>query len=414
MAAAIQPVRGTHDLIGDDLRRHRHVVDTARRVAETYGYAEWQTPIFEHTEVFSRAIGETTDVVSKEMYTFPDRGGEGLTLRPEGTAGICRALITNGLTQSLPQRVFYAGPVFRYERPQKGRYRQFHQIGAELLGPAEPLADAETIACGADILQALGIASRVTVEINTLGDAASRADWRSALVDYFRSRADALSPESRDRLERNPLRIVDSKDERDRALLREAPTIAPFLNEASRTHWDATRRHLDTLRVRFVENPNIVRGLDYYSHTAFEFTTTELGAQGTVLAGGRYDGLVAALGGPPVPAIGWAAGIERLALLLETAPASPTPIAVIPLGDDAEPAALTVLQSLRHAGLAAEISYRGNAKRRFERAARINAHALVVIGGEELARGTASVRASGTQTEMRLEEVAAHLAAASR
>ena len=407
--AAIQPVRGTHDLLGDDLRRHRHVVDTARRVAETYGYAEWQTPIFEHTEVFSRAIGETTDVVSKEMYSFPDRGGESLTLRPEGTAGICRALLTNGLAQSLPQRAFYAGPVFRYERPQKGRYRQFHQIGVELLGPAEPLADAETIACGWDILAGLGIGPRVTVEVNTLGDAASRADWRTALVDYFRAHADALSPESRDRLERNPLRIVDSKDERDRALLCDAPTIAPFLNDASRAHWDSTRRHLDALGVPFTVNPNIVRGLDYYSHTAFEFTTTELGAQGTVLAGGRYDGLVAALGGPAVPAIGWAAGIERLALLLEAAPAAPTPVAVIPLGDDTEPAALAVLQSLRRAGLAAEMSYRGNAKRRFERARGIDARAVVVIGSEELGRGVASVRVGGTQNDVPFGLVAEHL-----
>ena len=406
--AAIQPVRGTHDLIGDDFRRHRHVVDTARRITETYGYSEWQTPIFEHTEVFSRAIGETTDVVAKEMYTFPDRGGESLTLRPEGTAGICRALITNGLTQSLPQRVFYAGPVFRYERPQKGRYRQFHQIGVELLGPAEPLADAETIACGWHILTALGIARNVTVEINTLGDATSRADWRATLIDYFRSRADSLSPESRDRLERNPLRIVDSKDPRDRALLRDAPTITPFLNDTSRTHWDATRRHLATLNIPFEENPNIVRGLDYYSHTAFEFTTTALGAQGTVLAGGRYDGLVAELGGPQVPAIGWAAGIERLALLLETGPASPTPIAVIPLSDAAEPAAVAVLQSLRHAGHAAEIAYRGNPKRRFERAAKTGAHAQIVIGDDELARGVASVRVKTDQQDIPLGDIAAH------
>lgn len=412
MAATIQPVRGTHDLIGEDLRRHRHVIETARRVAATYGFGEWQTPIFEHTEVFARSLGETTDVVSKEMYTFADRGGESLTLRPEGTASVCRALVSNGLTQSLPQRVFYAGPVFRYERPQKGRYRQFHQIGAELIGPAEPLADAEIIACGHDVLAALGLAGRVVVEINTLGDAESRSAWREALVAHFRAHADALSEESRARLERNPLRIVDSKDERDRALLDDAPPIAGFLNAGARWHWDEVRRHLATFGVPFVENPRIVRGLDYYSHTAFEFTTTELGAQGTVLAGGRYDGLVAELGGPAVPAIGWAAGIERLALLLGAIPETARPVAVIPLGDAAETAAIRVLQALRHAGIRAEAAYRGNAKRRFERANRIGAAAAIVLGENELARGVASVKdlATGTQAEVALGAVPAHVA----
>ena len=209
----LQPARGTHDLIGEDQRRHSHVVETARRIAACYGFDEWITPIFEDTRVFSRTLGETSDVVTKEMYTFEDRGGDSITLRPEGTAGVCRALVTNGLTQSLPQKVFYAGPMFRYERPQKGRYRQFHQIGIELIGPAEPLADAEVIACGWDILKALGVAGDTVLELNTLGDTASRAAYRDALVAYFTAHKAALSPDSLVRLERNPMRILDSKDE---------------------------------------------------------------------------------------------------------------------------------------------------------------------------------------------------------
>jgi histidyl-tRNA synthetase len=300
------------------------VVETARRIAATYGCDEWSTPIFEDTRVFARTLGETSDVVTKEMYTFDDRGGDNLTLRPENTAGVCRALVTNGLTQSLPQKVFYAGPMFRYERPQKGRYRQFHQIGIELIGPAEPLADAEAIACGRDILAALGIATETVLEINTLGDRPSRDAYRAALVDYFSAHRAALSTESQDRLDRNPLRILDSKDPADRALVADAPTILPHLTADAARHWDRLREHLARFGVAFTENPRIVRGLDYYSHTAFEFVTTRLGAQGTVMAGGRYDGLVAEMGGPPTPAIGWAAGIERLGMLLAEPPPAPT------------------------------------------------------------------------------------------
>ena len=225
--SALQPPRGTHDLIGDDQRRHARVVETSRATAALYGFDEWSTPVFEDTRVFSRTLGDTSDVVTKEMYSFDDRGGDSVTLRPEGTAGICRALVTNGLTQSLPQKVFYAGPMFRYERPQKGRYRQFHQIGAELIGPAEPLADAEVIACGWDILSRLGIAADTVLEVNTLGDRPSRDAYRTALVGYFSEHRDALSSESRDRLERNPLRILDSKDPADRVVVADAPTIAP-------------------------------------------------------------------------------------------------------------------------------------------------------------------------------------------
>lgn len=411
VVSSLQPVRGTHDLIGEDRRRFTHVVETARRIVGLYGFDEWATPVFEDTRVFSRSLGDTSDVVSKEMYTFEDRGGESLTLRPEGTAAICRALVTNGLTQSLPQKVFYAGPMFRYERPQKGRYRQFHQIGAELLGAAEPLADAEVIAMGRDVLQGLGIAHDVVLELNTLGDMASRDAWRTALIAYFSERRAELSPDSQARLERNPLRILDSKAAQDRALLADAPMIADFLTPDARTFWDDLRRTLDVMGVKFRENPRIVRGLDYYGHTAFEFVTERLGAQGTVLAGGRYDGLVAEMGGPATPAIGWAGGIERLSMLLEDIPAEPRPVAVIPMGADAQAAAITVLQAMRGAGVRAETSYRGNMKRRMERANRMNATHAIVIGSDEITRGVVQVKDldSGQQTEVPMDGVAAFL-----
>ena len=406
----LQPIRGTADLIGEDSRRHRHVIDTARAVAATYGCDEWSTPIFEATAVFARTLGETSDVVTKEMYSFQDRGGESLTLRPEGTAGVCRALVSNGLTQTLPQKIFYAGPMFRYERPQKGRYRQFHQIGLELIGPSEPLADAEAIACGWDILRALGIAGDAVLELNTLGDHESRTEYRAALVDYFTARRAALSEDSQTRLERNPLRILDSKDPGDRRLIAEAPTIGTYLTEAARGFYEGVKRALDRFGVPYRENPLIVRVLDYYSHTAFEFVTDRLGAQGTVLAGGRYDGLVAEMGGPPTPAIGWAAGIERLAMLLDTAPPAPAPVAVIPIGA-AEDAALDVLQALRRAGIRAEMAYRGNLRRRMERANKIGARAAVLLGEDDLAAGVAQVKdlASGAQAAVPLAELPARL-----
>lgn len=411
MANELQPPRGTHDLIGEEQRRHAHVVDAARRVAGTYGFDEWSTPIFEDTRVFSRTLGETSDVVTKEMYTFQDRGGDSLTLRPEATAGICRALVSNGLTQALPQKVFYAGPMFRYERPQKGRYRQFHQIDIEVLGSAEPLADAEVIACGWAILQALGVAGETILEINTLGDRESRAAYRDALVGYFTRHQAALSQDSLDRLDRNPLRILDSKDEGDRRIVANAPVISGHLTEPAAAFYASVRTWLDRFGVPYRENPRIVRGLDYYGHTAFEFVTSKLGAQGTVMGGGRYDGLVQEMGGPPTPAVGLAAGVERLAMLLDKPPAPAAPVAVVPVGEAAEAAALGVLQSLRAAGIRAEMAYRGNLRRRMERANRIGARAAIILGQDDLDQGVAQVKnlTSGEQTAVPLTEIAARL-----
>ncbi len=407
----LQPVRGTHDLIGEEQRRHQHVIDTARRIAATYGFDEWTTPVFEDTRVFSRTLGETSDVVTKEMYSFTDRGGEPITLRPEATAGVCRALVSNGLTQSLPQKVFCAGPMFRYERPQKGRYRQFHQIDIELIGSAEALGDAEVIACGWDILTALGVASDTMLEINTLGDKASRESYRDALVSYFTAHRDALSADSQARLERNPLRILDSKEERDRRIVADAPTIAPYLTPVAAEFYADLKRHLDNFGVPYRENPRIVRGLDYYGHTAFEFVTTKLGSQGTVMGGGRYDGLVEEMGGPPTPAVGWAAGIERLAMLLEAPPEPAAPIALVPIGDAAETTAIGLLQTLRHAGIRAEMAYRGNLRRRMERANRIGARAAVILGEDDIQAGVAQVKdlRTGEQLAVPLAKVPDHL-----
>ena len=407
MSSQMQPVRGTRDLIGEDFRRHHHVAETSRRIAGLYGFEEWATPIFEETRVFARSLGETSDVVAKEMYSFTDRGGDSLTLRPENTAGVCRALVSNGLTQAnLPRKVFYAGPMFRYERPQKGRYRQFHQIGCEILGAAEPLADAEVIAAGWHIIQALGIDDGVVLEINTLGDSESREGYRAALVTHFEAHRGSLSEDSLARLEKNPMRILDSKDEGDRRIVATAPTIQPHLTQAASAFFDAVLRHLATLGVPTRLNPRIVRGLDYYSHTAFEFVTDRLGAQGTVMAGGRYDGLVEEMGGPATPCVGWAAGMERLAMLLAVSPAAPRPVAVIPVTEAQEVAALGLLLVLRRAGVVAEIAYKGNLKRRMERANKLAARAALILGAEEVAAGTVNLRDldAGTQESVVVEE----------
>jgi histidyl-tRNA synthetase len=407
----LQPVRGTQDLLPEMARRHRRISDTARELAALYGFAEIATPVFEFTEVFARPIGEHTDIVAKEMYTFTDRGGEEVTLRPENTAGVVRAVLSNGLAQSTPLKFFYAGPMFRYERPQKGRFRQFHQIGVELLGVAQPQADIEVIALGQRILRTLGIADRVVLELNTLGDPKSRAAYRDALVGYFSARVSELSEDSRRRLERNPLRILDSKDPGDQRLAAEAPDFAEYLNDGSREFFVRVRDGLDQLGIAYRLNPRLVRGLDYYTHTAFEFVTTDLGAQGTVIGGGRYDGLVELMGGPAMPGVGWAAGIERLALLIGEPPAALRPVALVPLGEAAERLALKLAEELRDAGLAVDLGYSGNLARRMRRADRIGARAAVLIGDNELAQGAVTLRDfdSGAQELVPLGELPAWL-----
>ena len=390
--SALQPVRGTHDILPEEMRRHRFVVETARALAERYGYHEMTTPVFEFTEIFRRTLGETSDVVTKEMYTFSTSGDEQLTLRPEATAGVARALISNGLTQTLPQKYFYAGPMFRHERPQKGRQRQFHQIDVELLGVAEPLGDVEIIAVGAHVLDALGVLDKTTLELNTLGDPQSRHAYRDALVEYFRAHRDRLSEDSLDRLERNPLRILDSKDRGDRAVVADAPSFEDYLNAESVEFFEQVKAGLDAIGIAYQLNPRLVRGLDYYTHSVFEFITTELGSQGTVLGGGRYDGLVELIGGPSTPGAGWAAGIERLAMLVKEPKEPPRPVAVVPVGAECEAAALTLAQRLRQAGFAVELTFSGNLKKRMKRADKVKARAALILGSDEVARNAATLR----------------------
>ena len=400
----LQPVRGTQDLLPEAARRHRQVSETARAVAELYGFVEMATPIFESTEVFARPIGEHTDIVAKEMYTFTDRGGEEVTLRPENTAGVVRAVLSNGLVQSVPLKFFYSGPMFRYERPQKGRFRQFHQIGVELIGVAQPQADIEVIASGRRILDALGISDRVVLELNTLGDIESRGAYREALISYFSARASELSEDSQRRLERNPLRILDSKEETDQRIARDAPAFAGYQNAESRRFFDRVRAGLDRLGIVYRLNPRLVRGLDYYTHTAFEFVTADLGAQGTVIGGGRYDGLVEMMGGPALSGIGWAAGIERLAMLIAEPSPPPRPIAVVPIGEAAEAEALILAEVLRN-HWPVDLGYSGNVGRRMRRANNVNARVAVLIGEEEIARRVVALRDldSGEQTEVPMD-----------
>lgn len=407
MAPQLQPVRGTHDLLPDSYASHHRVIETAAAAALLYGFHRMDTPIFEFSEVFHRAVGETSDIVSKETYTFTDRGGESITLRPEFTAAIVRSFISNGLQQNLPFKAFYAGPAFRYERPQKGRLRQFHQIGAELLGAAEPMADVELIALGMQTLAVLGLSNSVTLEINSLGDAESRAAYREALVTYLRTRERDLSDDSKLRLDKNPLRILDSKNEGDRDILEDAPILHDYFTEHAAQHFARVKAGLDALGIAYKVSDKLVRGLDYYSHTVFEITTDKLGAQGTVLAGGRYDGLVKLMGGQDVPGIGFAAGVERLVALMGEENAAPLPkpvAAIIPMGEAAEMEAWKLAQSLREAGIATDIAYRGNAKKRFERANKVAAKFAVIIGDDELKNGTVTLKNLTTGTQQSLAQ----------
>lgn len=410
----LQPARGTRDIYGKDLSAFLFVENTARDFAKRYGFGEIQTPVFEATEVFARGVGETSDIVSKEMYTFTDRGGESFTLRPEGTAGVVRAFISEGMEQNQPVKLFYVGPMFRYERPQKGRYRQLHQVGVEVLGATAPQTDVEVLCLAWDFLSALGLRPFIRLELNTLGDAESRAAYREALVAYFERFKDRLSEDSRTRLEKNPLRILDSKDEGDKKIVENAPAMIDFLNEDSRAFFDSVKAGLTEMGIPFVVNPRLVRGLDYYRHTVFEFITDSLGAQGTVLGGGRYDGLVEELGGPKTAGIGFGAGIDRLSLLLQETgkqPAEPRPIAVIPVGDDTLLPIMKIAHDLRQNGFIVDMAYSGNMGKRMKKANKINACAAVIMGSDEYEKGIVTVRDldTGDQNEIAAAELNAFM-----
>lgn len=388
----VQPVRGTYDLYGEAKRKAKKVISTGSRIVEKYGFEEIETPVFEFTEVFSRNLGDTSDIVTKEMYCFQDRGGESLTLRPEGTAGVVRAFISEGMQQNLPVKMYYAGPMFRYERPQKGRQRQFTQFGVELLGVEVPQADIEVIAMAYEFIESLGLSGTVTVEINSLGDKESRDAYRAKLVAYLKENYDKLSEDSKNRLDKNPLRVLDSKEECDKAVVAGAPLYQDSLNENSKNFFNAVLKGLDNLGIRYRVNNRLVRGLDYYSHTVFELITDKLGAQGTVLAGGRYDGLVEQMGGGKVSGIGWACGVERLSMLLDEDVSLPRPVAVIPVGEDTNDKALQIACQLRRAGFRVEQAYGGNLKKRMMKANKVNAEKAIIIGSEELAAGNVTVK----------------------
>lgn len=418
MAEKLQPVRGTHDILPEESAKRKALVDALAGVFALYGYGEISTPVFEFSDVFHRTLGDTSDVVTKETYTFTDRGGESLTLRPEFTASVVRAFISNGLQETLPFKVFYHGPAFRYERPQKGRLRQFHQVGAELLGSSEPTADIEMIAMAHQALSSIGLANHATLELNSLGDIESRAAFRTKLVEYFEGHKSSLSEDSKMRLDKNPLRILDSKDEGDRKLIANAPTLHAHFNAQSAEFYAEVKESLAALGVAFKENPRLVRGLDYYSHTVFEFTTDKLGAQGTILAGGRYDGLVKLMGGQDIAGVGFAAGIERLLALCE-AVAHPLigneapRFAVIPVDEAQEREALIVTQALRSAGIVAELLSRGNMGKKMKRAEKMGACAVVILGEEEIKTGQFTVKnmQSGEQHKVARDALATILKA---
>jgi histidyl-tRNA synthetase len=412
--ATIRAVRGVHDILPGDTVLWQWVEAHARRVFEVYGYREIRLPIFERTELFTRGIGEVTDIVQKEIYTFADRTGESLTLRPEATASLLRAYIEHGLhVQPKPVRLYTIGPMFRYERPQAGRYRQFHQLNVEALGEPHPAVDAEVIAMLVELFRVLGLAQRLELQLNSIGDARCRPAYRDRLAGYLREHRDALCEECRDRAERNPLRALDCKKPGCRPVLDAAPSILDWLCSDCRDHFERVRAYLEAMALDYTVNPRLVRGLDYYVRTTFELLSGDLGAQNAVAGGGRYDGLIQLLSGPPDPGIGFAVGIERVVSLVTGAASEPRPLAVlIPLGEPALRTVLPVARAARAHGLWIELGY-GDRKLRteLERANRMQTAYAVIVGDTELAKGQAILREmqSGEQRAVAIEKLADEL-----
>lgn len=409
MSSKVQPVRGTQDLLPEQCALFRGIDHKALAIAQLYGYSEISTPIFEFSEVFHRSLGDSSDMVSKETYDFKDRGGDSLTLRPEGTAGVVRAFISNGLAQNLPLKFYYSGPMFRYERPQKGRYRQFHQMGVECLGHESPFIDAESIAMGDQILREIGLTNKYQLEINTLGDSESRAKHRGLLVEYLTKYESDLSADSKIRLQKNPLRILDSKDEGDKKIVAGAPSLQNCLNDSSKKFFDQVLKGLTLSNVNFHLNDKLVRGIDYYVHTVFEFTTDHLGSQGTLMAGGRYDGLVQQLGGPATPGFGWGAGIERMSLMVDPEQFTDNKkvLAVLAAEDSAEDYCMKLTQALRSKGQVCELILGGgNFGKKMKRANKMNAAYALIAGGNEIAANNVTVKnlANGEQKTMSWED----------
>ena len=423
MSKSLQAIRGMNDILPEQTPLWRYFEDSVARLLDGYGYRQMRMPIVEFTELFKRSIGEVTDIVEKEMYTFEDRNGDSLTLRPEGTAACVRAVLEHGLAGGgQTQKLWYIGPMFRHERPQKGRYRQFHQIGVEVFTIDGPDIDAELIVLTWRLWGLLGIRDSVTLELNSLGTSAARAVYREALVEYLSARADQLDEDSRRRLTSNPLRVLDSKNPETQALLADAPKMADYLDEESRIHFEGLKARLDAASVPYVINPKLVRGLDYYSKTVFEWVTDQLGAQGTVCAGGRYDGLVEQMGGKPTPGVGFAMGIERLVLLLETLGKVPAEIArqvdvyLCAFGEPAELAALALAEGLRDQLPRLRLQVNagaGSFKSQLKKADKSGALFALVLGEDELAQqvvGCKPLRDQGEQQSIAWSALAEHLA----
>ncbi|PCI44747.1 MAG: histidine--tRNA ligase [Proteobacteria bacterium] len=405
MAKKLQSIRGIHDGLPSEVSKWRKIEDVARQVFATHAVSEVRLPILEPTELFIRSVGEETDIVSKEMYAFEDQGGDNICLRPEGTAGAVRAYLQAGLTRAGAQRWFYMGPMFRRERPQKGRLRQFQQIGVEWFGVAGPVADAEMLAMAQRFLDTLGI-EKVRLEINSLGCSACRPAYRDTLIAYLNARAESLCDTCNDRIEKNPMRVLDCKNDTCQAQLIDAPEMVAHVCGDCDMHFSGLKAGLDALAVRYDVNPRIVRGLDYYNRTAFEFVTDQLGAQGTVLAGGRYDGLVESLGGPATTAVGFAAGMERLAMLMPDMDTHVVDVVVVSLGDDALPYSLQVAKQLREQGIAVVHAGGGAAKRQFKLADREGARFVAVVGDDEMQQSLVAFKnlATGEQKTCTLEQ----------
>ena len=409
--------KGTKDVLPAQSYKWQFVEDCAKKVARAFNISEVRTPVFEHTELFARGVGDTTDIVNKEMYTFLDKGGRSITLKPEGTAGVARMFIENGLASSpLPMKSYYITPCYRYERPQAGRLREFHQFGVEVYGSPSPAADAEVISAASAFLKELGI-SDVELQINSIGCKTCRAAYNAALKEYFAPRLGEMCPACRERFEKNPLRMLDCKEEACKAIAANAPKILDYLCPDCANHFAEVQRLLTAQGIKYVIEPNIVRGLDYYTRTVFEFVSTAIGAQGTVCAGGRYDGLIAQLGGPQTPAVGFAAGLERLILLMEntSVPFRPQPVPAIYLAGMDEltrQKAFALAGSLRAAGIAAECDVmERSVKAQMKYADKIGARYVAVIGETELADGAANVKnmADGSQCMVPFDGLAGYL-----
>tara|TARA_B100000686_G_scaffold354686_1_gene466405 strand:+ start:5085 stop:6335 length:1251 start_codon:yes stop_codon:yes gene_type:complete len=411
MNKKLQPVRGTHDHLQDQMQIYDHIISVSKNVCIRYGFHPFSTPIFEFSEVFKKTLGNSSDIVTKEMYTFKDKGNEEITLRPEGTAGIIRAIISNGLTHEMPFKVFYNGPMFRYERPQKGRLRQFHQIGIEIIGVQNEIADTEVIACGHRLLKELKIDNKVSLEINSLGKIEDRKKYIKDLLNYLKSYKNKLSADSLKRFEKNPLRILDSKNEEDINIISNAPKILEYLNDESKSNFQNILNNLKSLNISYNINPKLVRGLDYYNNIAFEFISQELGAQGAVIAGGRYDGLMMQMGGPDLPGIGWAAGLERISLLTKTNKNNIKSITIIPLGYKSQKFCIKIAEQLRKEKIKTNITYSGNLKKRLQSANKLLSDFALIIGEKELEKNIVIIKDlnKGKQTSIKIENTIDYL-----